>query len=427
MSDSSQVIATAPADLATAHAAHDKRWQRIVDSIALRTPDRMPTSLFAGFWFARYGGVTCRQLMYDIPLANRLGEQAALELEPDMASGPGLSTAWGPLFDAIDFRQLEWPGHGVSENSSYQYLDKEYMLADEYDDFIFDPTGFMFEKYLPRVAGAYDGLQGLGRMGGTFYFSAAASSHIFADPALQTAVTRLRAAGEETLRTLAEKAASNQRMRDQGIPCAPGGLSQAPYDVLADYMRGAKNMMMDLYRRPEKVLEALDKLCVMITKRTLEAAKTWNSPLCMIPIHWAPDNFMSPKQFERFYWPSFRKLMISLIDAGLVPMPLWESDCTRRLETIADIPAGKCIYWFENTDMVRAFEVLGDVVALHGNLGASLMTTGTPEDVDAAVKHLADNVFAKGGKLILSTSSPMPDETSVENARAMFAAARKYG
>ena len=57
-------------------------------------------------------------------------------------------------------------------------------------------------------------------------------------------------------------------------------------------------------------------------------------------------------------------MLIGLIDGGVIPMPLWEADCTKRLEVIRDIPAGKCIYWFERTDMVKAFEVLGDVVAL---------------------------------------------------------------
>ena len=135
---------------------------------------------------------------------------------------------------------------------------------------------------------------------------------------------------------------------------------------------------------------------------------------------------MSQKQFETFWWPSFRKMMIGLIDAGIIPMPLWEADCTKRLEMIRDIPPGKCIYWFERTDMVRAFEVLGDVVALRGNISPSLLTTGKPEEVDAAVSHLADNVFHKGGKLILDGAFGIPDETPVENVRAMFAAARKY-
>ena len=76
--------------------------------------------------------------------------------------------------------------------------------------------------------------------------------------------------------------------------------------------------------------------------------------------------------------------------------------------------------------MVKAFEVLGDVVALRGNLSPSLLTTGKPDEVDAAVHHLADNVFHKGGKLILDAAFGIPDETPVENVRAMFTAARKY-
>jgi uroporphyrinogen-III decarboxylase len=66
------------------------------------------------------------------------------------------------------------------------------------------------------------------------------------------------------------------------------------------------------------------------------------------------------------------------------------------------------------------------VVALRGNLSASLLTTGQPAEVDAAVKHLVDNVWNKGGKLILDGAFGMPDETPVANVRAMFDAARKY-
>ena len=407
--------------------AFDARWQRVADCIALRTPDRMPVSLIAGFWFARYGGVSCRQLMYDQVLANQLGERAMLEFDPDIGGGPGRSVSWGPLLEALDFRQLEWPGHGAPENASDQYLDREYLRAEEYDDFILDPTGFLFETYLPRIAGAYDGLQPLGAIAGNCYLGLAATALAFQLPGVVSAFERLKAAGTEAARMVALNAAFTLRLARLGYPPFTGGSAQAPYDVLADYMRGAKNMMTDLYRRPEKVHAALETLGGLLLKRTLAMMKNAPSPVVMIPIHWASDNFMSQRQFATFSWPTFRKLMLALIEHGLVPMPLWESDCTRRLEVIRDVPPGKCLYWFEGTDMVRAFEVLGDRVALHGNLGASLMTTGTPQQVDAAVRHLAENVFHKGGRLILSACSPIPDETPVENVRAMFAAARRYG
>lgn len=407
--------------------AFDTRWTRIADCIALRTPDRMPISLTGSFWYAKYGGISCRQFMYDYETNVKICEQAILEFDPDCGSGASMATLWGPILDKVDFRQLEWPGHGVGDNVPYQYLDKEYMKADEYDDFILDPTGFMYEKYLPRVAGAYEGLEPLGTISGNSYMSIAGFARIFQQEGVVSALAKLKDAGEEVVRMMEIAGKFPQTMAAHGYPPLVGGGAQAPYDILADYMRGAKNMMMDIYRRPDKVLEALDKISALLLKRVLAATKFANSPVIIIPIHWAPDNFMSQKQFENFYWPSLKKVMLALIDNGLVPMPLWESDCTKRLETISDVPAGKCIYWFEGTDMVKAFNVLGDKVALHGNLSASLMTTGTPEMVDAGVRHLAENVFHKGGKLILSTSTPLPDETPVENVRAMFAAARKYG
>jgi hypothetical protein len=59
------------------------------------------------------------------------------------------------------------------------------------------------------------------------------------------------------------------------------------------------------------------------------------------------------------------------------------------------------------------------LVRRHGH-GAGLRGPGRS-------RRLAENVFRKGGRQILSACSPIPDETPVENVRAMFAAARRYG
>jgi uroporphyrinogen-III decarboxylase len=301
------------------------------------------------------------------------------------------------------------------------------MKADEYEEFLFDPTGFYLEKYLPRVAGAYQGLSDLAQLSQSYYIGVAHASSIFSRPHVMCAFDRLRNAGHETGEVFRHTGELVARLAAHGYPDIAGGGSQAPYDVLADYMRGAKNTMTDMYRRKDLVLAALDKLSTLVLKGTLAAARHSRSPIVVIPIHWGPDNFMSPGQFSTFFWPSLRKVMMGLIDAGLVPMPLWESVCTRRLEIIANVPKGKCIYWFEGTDLVNAKEVLGDTVALYGNVPASILTTGSPGEVDAAVRHLAENVFQRGGKLILGAGSPLPDETPIANARAMFEAARKYG
>ena len=336
-------------------------------------------------------------------------------------------TASGRSLEAMGYKQLQWPGHGVGDDQPYQYLDREYMKADEYDDFIFDPTGFYLHTYLPRVASAFEGFEQLPMFPGLCYI---APDH---GDASVRASGRARGAGAPDERRRGDRPVRRahrcvHRAHDVArlSRCTNGVTGGAPYDVVADYFRGARGMMTDIYRNRDKLLELLDKMTVFLLRQIIPAARDSGNPVVFLPIHWAPDAFMSDKQFRELWWPSFRKLMIGLIDAGLIPMPLWEADCTKRLEIIRDIPPGKCIYWFERTDMVKAFEVLGDVVALRGNLSPSMLTAGTPADVDAAVRHLAENVFHKGGKLILDAAFGLPDETPVANVRAMFDAARKY-
>jgi uroporphyrinogen-III decarboxylase len=405
---------------------YQTRWQRVMDCVNLKQPDRMPTALFMMYWPAKYGGISFREQMYNQDKLCEITIELTRDLDPDLCSPTPLITGFGSLLDATGYRQIEWPGHGVSDDRPFQYLDREYMTADEYDDFLFDPTGFYYAKYLPRVAEAFEGSEGIASIAGASYFDVIYNSVAFADPRLQASMARLAGAGREAGKLFACAGKLTGQLAAMGYPSGIGGFAIGPYDNLGDYFRGATAMMKDLYRRPDKVLAALDKMKVLTLRRLAMQKPMMGSPIVFIPVHWAPDAFMSQKQFERFWWPSFRELLLGVIDLGLIPMPLWEADCTKRLETIRDVPPGKCIYWFERTDMVKAHEVLGDVVALRGGMHPSVMTMGTPDDVDAAVKHLVDNVWNKGGKLILDTAFGIPDETPVENARAMYRAARKY-
>lgn len=411
---------------AEAQAAYDARLGRILACARLEQPDRMPVAMQSFFWPATYGGISFKELMYDYDQCKRVCLDAVLEFEPDAVFPLVMGSAAGRVLEKLDFKQLQWPGHGVGDMQPFQYLDREYMTPDEYDDFLFDPTGFYIHKYLPRVAGAFAGFDQLPVFPGLHYFRLVNGIRPFALPEVRASFDRIVAAAEESAVFFGHHLDWTQRVNAAGFPLINGGNSVSPYDFIADYFRGATGMMKDLYRHKDKLKQVLDKAAVFLTKMTIANAKAANHPIVFIPIHWAPDAFMSPKQFEEFWWPPFRRMMLGLIEADLIPMPLWEADCTKRLEVIKDIPAGKCIYWFERTDMVKAFEVLGDRVALRGNLSPSLLTTGQPDEVDAAVRHLVDNVWRKGGKLILDGAFGIPDETPVANVRAMFAAARKY-
>ena len=67
-----------------------------MDAVELRQPDRVPTALHATFWLARYGGVSCRELMYDYDKTCDITRRALLDLDPDMFYPPH-RVALGPL------------------------------------------------------------------------------------------------------------------------------------------------------------------------------------------------------------------------------------------------------------------------------------------------------------------------------------------
>ena len=407
-----------------AEEAYAQRMKRVTDAIALRQPDRVPVIYHTQFWHARRAGMNYRRAMYDYQALMDTCREVLLEIEPDMYASP-LRPAFGPTLDALGFKQLEWPGHGTSDDAMFQYLDREYMKPEEYKEFLFDPTGFFLSKYLPRIGTAFEGLENLPPIPNLYYGRMFAVLNRFADPKVLRALEALRKAGEEAGRLGECMFGFAEEMDKLGFPQSQGVACSSPYDYLGDHFRGSKGILLDMYRRKDELLAALDKASTFITEHTVASGQRHPCKLVFIPIHWAMDSFMSLAQFKTFFWPPFRKMLLALIDAGLVPVAFWESTCNTRLEVIADIPRGKAIYWFEGTDMVKAKQVLGDVVCLRGNVPASMLNTATPEDVDGYCRTLIEKV-GKGGGFILDGACGIPDEARPENVRAMYASVRKY-
>ncbi|MDR9756630.1 MAG: uroporphyrinogen decarboxylase family protein [Thermoanaerobacterales bacterium] len=120
-----------------------------------------------------------------------------------------------------------------------------------------------------------------------------------------------------------------------------------------------------------------------------------------------------------------KKVMLALIDEGLVPFIYSEGEYTTRLELLADVPKGKVIYHFERVDIYKAKEILGGIACLTGNVPNNLLYTGTPEDVKDYCRELID-VWGKGGGFILDAAAVI-DEAKAENIKAMIDFTKEYG
>jgi len=143
---------------AEAEEAYKKRTGRIADAIQLKVPDRVPIAPLVTFFGANYAGITPEEAMYDLDKAYAAYKKTALDFQWDTAFSHMIAFS-GPWLEAFDYKQLKWPGHGVPSNRTYQFIEGEYMKADEYDAFLEDPSDFLIRTYLPRISGTLAPLQ----------------------------------------------------------------------------------------------------------------------------------------------------------------------------------------------------------------------------------------------------------------------------
>ena len=404
-------------------ALYEERHRRLLDQVAIKETDRVPFVFNTRFWVATFAGITFEEQMYDADKAADAWEKTLAWLQPD-GYAPTLNT-YGPTLEALDYRLFKWPGHGTDKNATFQYLDKEYMPAAEYDEYLLDPTGYYLRKYLPRVGGAFEGLAHMPDFPSLSEWRFVWNMRAFAHPALRESLARLIEAGERAEEHAQKAIAFAKKMAGLGFPSVGGGFCKAPYDHIQDFLRGSKGGMLDMFRHRDKLLETIDKVGELLLHDVVKETRAAGTPYVFIPLHWGLDGFMSPDNFNTFYWPALRKIILRLVAEDLVPVVFWEGNCTSRLEHIGDIPRGKVVYWFEQTDLVRAKEVLGDTVCLRGNVPTSLLVTGTADEVDQYCKRLITKV-GKGGGFILDGAASIPDEAKAENVMAMAQSVHKY-
>jgi uroporphyrinogen-III decarboxylase len=402
-----------------------ERQRRIYDAVALEPVDRVPIMFHTNFWFAKYSDIPVRRFLYEYDLLSDVTKKIVAELNPDAVVPPHAVASIGGIMDLLGYRQLEWPGHGAADNVSYQYRDREWMTAEEYDEYIDEPSWYYFTKFMPRIADAYAHLAKIPKFAGWQHTRMVTGARFFGDPEVSAGFARLAEAGREALKMWGKAFAFVDELAALGFSAAAFTTCPAPFDFFADTLRGTKGIMLDLRRRPDKLLAAMDRAIPLILRVTIPA----KIPACrmvFMPLHWPVDGFMSPDQFRRFYWEPLRKVLMALIDAGLVPLVYWEGVCNSRIEIISDIPKGSCIYWFEGSDIFRAKEVLGDHVCLRGNVPASMLNEGTPDQITEYCKKLI-NVVGKNNGFMLDGAIGIPDEAPLENVKAMFNAVHRYG
>ncbi|MCB2189919.1 MAG: uroporphyrinogen decarboxylase [Deltaproteobacteria bacterium] len=409
-----------------AKAAYKYRATLVKDALSLKkSPDRVPVLPIVTFAPAMMGGISGKQAMYDADAAGKCYLDFALKYAPDGSGSPHL-LSYGPALDALDYNLYKWPGHGVADDLSYQFVEKEYMKAEEFDDLIADPTDFLLRKWMPRTAGNLKGLSQMASVFNTIHLAFTAPFLVsLGAPDMQKALYALAEAGKTTFEWFQKLMPYMGQILAEGFPFYSGGATCAPFDVLSDSLRGTTQLMMDVYRRPEKVLEAMERLVPIMVNWGANDAIANNNPLVFIPLHKGADGFMSNEQFEKFYWPTLDAVNHGLAERGCIPCLFVEGGYNQRLEFLLSASDIRIFYLFDRTDMKKAREILGGKVCIGGGYSISQILTGDVQSATDEAKRLLDDAMGDGG-FIMSVGCAM-DEGKEDTFRAMIETTKEYG
>ena len=353
-------IEFASPEVATIYRDRVQLWR---DAIALKKPAHVPIAPWIGLFPLRYCGFTGHDAYYDYDKLGQAWHKYHEDFQPD-AIGMTLGMVPGKLFDILDYKMYDLPGHGTDEDTSYQYNEQEWMKDDEYDLLIQDPSNYWQRYYLPRMFGALEPWTTLAPFTDLCEIPFTAPFFVsFSAPPVKEMLRKIMDAGDAAMEWLqAFMAIDGKIMATLGIPQMGGGSTKAPYDILGDTMRGTRGVMLDKFRRPEKVKLAMERLVMQAISWAVRGCDGTGNPLVFIPIHKGADGFMSDADYRELYWPTFKAVLLGLIDEGLVPMVFAEGGYNERLDVINDpeIPEGRMIWMFDDTDMARAKQTVGD-------------------------------------------------------------------
>ncbi|HSW57904.1 MAG TPA: uroporphyrinogen decarboxylase family protein [Dehalococcoidales bacterium] len=401
-----------------------EKEKRITDAIQLKIPDRVPVISSMGYFPAKAAGIPCSAAYYDFKAWYNAYKTVLPDYPADFIFPQGFIA--GKALEILEPALLRWPGFNANPNHGHQTIEIANMQADEYDAFMADPSDYMFRIHMSRVSKNLAGLAKLpklsdlsGTMGAqnlALTISAPETAHAF-ETLLKT--------GREMRRWQARIDKFNQLLLDLGFPQYFQGAAMPPYDIISHSMRGMSGTMMDMYRQPDKLIQACEKILELTLARPIPKPSPYGQIRTFMTNTRGSDDFLSNKMFDRFYWPTFKKLVLKLIERGQTPCIFFEGNFTSKLEYLLEFPKGKILARLDTTDIFKAKAILKDHTCLEGNVPSTILQVGTVQDVKDCCKKLID-VVGKDGGFILSPRSST-DEVKPENLKAMIDFTQEYG
>ena len=365
---------------------YEEHLGRMMAAVNLDSADRVPFMSSGSALNAALTGMTLADYCTNMPAnceANLKGIQ--MYSEPDGAQ----ATIFQPdLLTTCWLGKIEVPGRELSDNELWQMHEMELVKQEDYDLILENGFAPWYQQFLvEKLGNPLQYCQG-------FFEYLGPSIGIFAQA---------------------------------GIPCFCGNTFYGPIEMFCGGKTLAEFFAEDLFEIPEKV----DKVFRMVQDFNLT---NWENmfkdpktrPIAVWIGGWrgTPD-LLNPEMFERFSWHYMKELADLALSYGVIPLFHLDSNWIRGLHYFRELPKGKCILGLDGkTDIFKAKEIIGDHSCIMGDVPATLLSFGKPDEVDAYCKKLITELGPKG--YIMSSGCDAPYNAKLENLKVMGASVKKY-
>jgi len=386
-----------------------ERLDRYTTAMRNEQPDRVPIRPFVAEFTGAYAGYTCQQLAHDYENGFAAVRKCASDFDWDAVVANMVAT-WTGMTQAMGLRYYMIPGIDVPANVGHQYREpppeEAWMKPDEYDALIEDPTGYLYNVWLPRVAAP------LSPTGSPVTFEHNVSLVKGAMAMMQF----FQAWGVQEARLRSEC----------GTVSAIAGMLRAPMDLIADKLRGYFGLVEDLHERPEKVLAACEALMPHLAHFAVATADPNKNVPVGFWMHRGCVPFINFEHFNNIYWPTLKPIVQELWAHGNQTLFYAEGNWDQHLQAFAELPDRSIVYHVDQGDIFRTHEALGGKFCLSGGISNYLLAFGTPEEVREQCRSVISAVAREGG-YIMDASAIVQNDAKVENIRAMTEATLEHG
>jgi hypothetical protein len=388
---------------------YNERMKRYITAMRNEKPDMIPIRPFVAEFTAKYAGYTCQDVAHDYNMAFEAAVKCAKDFDWD-AVVANMVYVWTGLTQAAGLRYYGIPGIGIPHTVGFNYIEppeeKAFMKPDEYDELIDDPTGFLYNKWLPRVSTEVSKIGEASTYRNNLALVKSGIAMLQYFYAFGPQIGRLRS--------------------ECGTGSAIAGIFKAPFDIIADKMRGYLGLVHDMETQPQKVLKA----CEALIPHLVHVGLTTADPANQVPIgYWMHRGcvpFFNPKQFASHYWPTLKPCIEEFWKNGHQTLFYAEGRWKYHFDTFRELPDRSIVYHCDQDDIFEVHEALHDKFAISGGIPNMMLSYGKPEQVREFCQRVIKEV-AKDGGYIMDAGAIIQNDADIENMKVMTQVCREHG